>query len=727
MIYFKTTFMKKYRENNKKQQSTSVISKQMIPLWHGSTYLFLIIIATILAYSGIFNNGFVHFDDTVYITENPHIQNGLTPSSVAWAFTAFHASNWHPLTWLSHILDVTLFGLSPAGHHAMGLLLHILTALMLFGFLRSVNASNPIAAFITALFALHPLHVESVAWASERKDVLSAFFWFATLWWYVLYTKRLSVVRYLVMLVFFALGLMAKPMLVTLPLVLLLLDFWPLERFSGDRKSIWRIVIEKIPLFVLVIVAVVFTVIAQQEAIAPLERISIIERMTNAIVSYGIYLWQMFVPVQLSVFYPLPKQPQFAIAIIVLCMLAVITFVVIRTMKRHPFLFTGWFWYIVTLIPVIGIVQVGAQAHADRYTYIPLIGIFIMIAWGMRAILSRFKNYKKNLFYGIAVLLLVLLGITTFYQVRTWKDDLTLFSHAQAVTANNYVALNNLGLIYDQAGQTDKALELFTGALAIKPDFAEALNNLGNLMRKKGLVNDAIACYRRALNANPRLARIHSNLGIELAKIGNVEDARTHYLKAIELDSTSVDAFYNYGNLLVQTGQFRGAVSYYRKASILAPDSCEIQNNLGLVLARTGHRDEAIAAYNKALAIKPDYAEAYNNLGILYTICGRTEDAITAYRKSLSLDTNDASAYNNLGFVLQLAGRFQEAADLITKARKLAPGDYRVLMNLSDAKKGSGDTTEANSLLHEALPLAQSAGDTVQVAVILKKMQMLQR
>jgi Flp pilus assembly protein TadD len=718
--------MKKNQKISAKQRQASIAPEgDTVSLWQVFTYLLLIIIATILAYSGTFGNGFVHFDDTVYITENPHIQNGLSPSAVGWAFTAFHASNWHPLTWLSHMLDVTLFGLSPAGHHAMGLLLHILTALMLFGFLRSVNASHLIAAFVTALFALHPLHVESVAWASERKDVLSAFFWFATLWAYVRYTKKPSIVRYVVMLVLFALGLMAKPMLVTLPLVLLLLDLWPLERFSGDRKSILRIVIEKIPLFVLVIVAVVFTVIAQQEAIAPLERISIIERTTNAIISYGTYLWQMFVPVQLSVFYPLPKKPQFAIAIIVLCLLTLITFVVIRNMRRHPFLFTCWFWYIITLIPVIGIVQVGAQAHADRYTYIPFTGIFIMIAWGMRNALSRFKNYQKNLVYGIAVLSLVPLGVTTFYQVRTWKDDTALFTHAQAVTANNYVALNNLGLICDQAGQTDKALELLNGALAIKPDFAEALNNLGNLMRKKGLVNDAIACYRRAVNANPRTARIHSNLGVELAKIGNIEEARTHYLKAIELDPSSVDAVYNLGNLLVQTGQFREAVSYYHKASILAPDSCEIQNNLGLVLARTGHKDEAIAAYNRALEIKPDYAEAYNNLGILYTICGRAEDAITAYRKSLSLDTNDASSYNNLGFVLQLAGRFQESADLIKKARKLAPGDYRVLMNLSDAKKGCGDTTEANSLLQEALPLAQSAGDTTQVAVILKKMQML--
>jgi tetratricopeptide (TPR) repeat protein len=717
--------MKKYRENYKKQQSPSVVPKSIAPFWRLSGYVFFIIIATIFAYSGTVSNGFVHFDDTVYITENPHLQKGLTPSSVVWAFTAFYASNWHPLTWLSHMLDVTLFGLSPAGHHAMGLLLHILTALVLFGFLRSIKASPHIAALVTALFALHPLHVESVVWASERKDVLSAFFWFATLWGYVRYTRKQSVVRYVVMLVLFTLGLMAKPMLVTLPFVLLLLDFWPLERFFGDRKSIRHIVVEKIPLFTLVVAVVVFTIVAQQEAIAPLERISMIERMTNAVVTYGIYLLQMFVPSGLAVFYPLPKVPQFAMAIMVFCLLTTITLIVIRNTRRHPFLFTGWFWYIVSLIPVIGIVQVGAQAHADRYTYIPLTGIFIMIAWGMRAILFRLKNHQKNFMYGVTVLSLVLLGITTFYQVRTWKDDVALFSHAQAVTVNNYVALNNLGLIYDQTGQTDRALELFTGALTIKPDFAEALNNLGNLMRKKGFINEAIVCYRKALNANPRLARIHSNLAIELAKAGNVQDARTHYLKAIELEPSSAEACYNYGNLLVQMGQFQEAVTYYRKASVFAPDSCEIHNNLGLALARAGHRDEAIAAYNKALAIRPDYAEAYNNLGILYTISGRTEDAIAAYRKALSLDTNDASAYNNLGFVLQLAGKFQEATDLIAKARKIAPKDYRVLTNLSDAMKGSGNVNEAIILLHEALPLAQSAGDTAQVAVIIKKMQTL--
>jgi protein O-mannosyl-transferase len=685
--------------------------------------LLFIITATLIAYSGIYKNGFVDFDDNIYITGNTHIKQGLSRDAAAWAFTSFYAYNWHPLTWLSHQLDVTLFGLAPAGHHAVGLLLHVLAALLLFGFLRSVTGTLWASVFVAALFALHPLHVESVAWASERKNVLSAFFWFATLGAYACYAKKTGAGRYGVMLALFALGLMAKPMLVTLPIVLVLLDYWPLERFTYGFKSLPRLLIEKLPLFALALASSIPTIIAQKEAIITLVKVSPGERLINAIVSYGVYLLQTIWPARLAVFYPFPPHPQVFPAIALLCFLVVLTLVVLRYGKRHPYLVTGWFWYLITLIPVIGIVQVGGQAHADRYTYIPLIGIFIIIAWSIRTAALRLRNDQNRLISAAVVLLLLLLAGKTFYQVQIWKNDESLFIHAQTVTRNNYVALNNLGLYYDQTGRQDKALELFKAALTIKPDFAETQSNLGDLLRRTGHADEAMTYYRKALVINPHLAIVHINLGIELAKTGKTDEAVEHYLKAIELDKENAAPYYNLGNLLAGTGRFDEAASYFRKACALAPDSCEFHNNLGIMLVRTGHVDEAISEYRQALKLKPDYADAYNNLGILFTVINRTDEAIAAYRKSLALDPKNGSSYNNLGYVLLHAGKVQEASDLFRKAIQLVPGDSRIIINFADALARQGDTAEAVRLLKRNLSLAKSAGNKQQTADIIKKMK----
>jgi tetratricopeptide (TPR) repeat protein len=685
-------------------------------------YLLAIIVLTLAAYSGTIRNGFIHFDDTVYITENPHVKEGLSLSGVTWSFHAFHAGNWHPLTWLSHMADVSLFGLDPSGHHAMGLLIHVLAALLLFALLRQVTGSLHGAALVAALFAIHPLHVESVAWASERKDVLSAFFWFATLWAYARYVKKNAAVWYGMVLLLFACGLMAKPMLVTLPVLLLLFDFWPLGRFGKENVPAFRLIMEKLPLFGLVAGSVVLTLIAQREAIAPLDKVSLVERLTNAVVSYGVYLLQTVLPAGLAVFYPFPEKPQVVLAVVLLGGFCLLTFVAIRQWKRRPYLLFGWLWYCITLVPVIGILQVGAQAHADRYTYIPLVGIFIMIVWFLRDTAIRQNKAQRRLMATVAVVIIAGMVVLTARQVRVWNNDEALFSHALKVTRNNYVALNNLGLLYDNNGRADKALEYFTAAIRIKPDFAEALNNIGNLMRGEGNGDEAMQYYRRALAANPDLAVVHSNLGIELAKRGNTAEAAEQYRKAISLEPQRADAYYNYGNLLAAAGRYEEALTYFKKACERAPDSCEIHNNLGLMLARTGKGDEAITEYHKAITLRPDYAEAYNNLGILHTITGRTPEAIAAYEKSLALDSNNVSAYNNLAFVFQNSGNSEKAVDLLRKARRLAPDNYRIVMSLADAAAVAGDTTEAVRLLNDALPMARAAGDTVQAVAIGAKL-----
>ncbi|MGA2508567.1 MAG: tetratricopeptide repeat protein [Chitinispirillaceae bacterium] len=654
---------------------------------------FLLVITTAVVYCNVFRNDFVSYDDGQYVTENPRVRQGMSWENVRWAFTTFYADNWHPLTWLSHMLDVQLFGLKPAGHHFTNLLFHVLATLLLFGFLRYATGRLWAGAFVAALFALHPVHVESVAWVAERKDVLSTVFWFATLWAYAYYAKRPRVGRYAMVIIFFALGLMAKPMLVTLPLVLLLLDYWPLERLEMNGQSVGRLTVEKLPLLIMIAASMIITVIAQQGAIGGFNRLSLGTRLSNAVISYCIYIGQAFWPTGLTVFYPHPQQPFPLEAMAGTLLLIAVTVAALMSGKQKKFLTTGWLWYLITLVPVIGIVQVGNQAHADRYTYVPLIGIFIMISWGLKTIVDRLQNSKK-LFVKIAAAALfpAMMGLT-WEQVGYWKSDFTLFSHAITVTKRNYVAHNNFGLYLYKTGRTGEAIAHYQKALEIKPNYAEA----------------------------------HNNLGVPLENIGRTDEAIAHYQKALEIKPNYAEAHYNLGNLLSNIGRTDEAIAHYQKALEINPDYAKVHNNLGNLLSNIGRTDEAIAHYRKALEINPDYFEAHNNLGNLLSNIGRIDEAIAHYRKALEINPNCYEVHYNLGNLLVNIGRTDEAIAHYRNALEINPDKINTLQNLADALVRKGQLTDATPILIRALALAKSAGDASLASEIAGNLEMLYR
>ncbi len=595
--------------------------------------LFLVV-ATLAVYFQVRNFAFIDYDDDVYVTQNVHVKAGLTRESIKWAFTTFHGANWHPLTWLSHITDVELYGLpvsARAGqHHLTNVIFHILNTLLLFLVLRRMTGGLWQSAFVAALFALHPLHAESVAQVAERKDVLSTFFWLLVMGAYIRYAEQPSIKNYLPVIVFFILGLMAKPMLVTLPCVLLLLDVWPLGRLKieantppllrrGGRGV--RCFFEKIPLLMLSTASSVVTFFAQQsgKAVQSLNAYPIDIRIENALVSYASYLWKMICPSGLAFMYPHPLILP-AWKIIVSCLLLVaISFLAVKNIKKRPYLCVGWLWYLGTLVPVIGLVQVGSQAMADRYSYIPLTGIFIMIAYGIPELLSTYR-YKKVFFGAVSAVIFPVLMMITWIQVQYWRDSVTLFEHALDVTQGNYITHNNLGFVFQQRGCINKAIQHFSEPLKIKPDYAIAHNNLGNALEEKGKTDEAIRHYREALRLDPNLLKVYVNLGLALEKQGKTDEAVRYYSEALRLKANYADAHIGLGTALLRKGNFIDGAAHFRKALELSPENTEAHNNLGVALAWQGKIDEAISHFQKVLQIKPNDVTAFENLKKLSAI-----------------------------------------------------------------------------------------------------------
>jgi len=485
--------------------------------------------ATGAAYWQVRGHEFVSLDDRAYISENQHVLNGLTPEGIKWAFTTNTMGNWHPLTWLSLMLDCQLSDSKAKACHTTNLILHIANTLLLFVVLKRMTGSVWPSAFVSAFFALHPLHVESVAWASERKDVLSTFFWMLTMWAYIKYAERPSFAKYIPIVVFFILGLMAKPMLVTLPFVLLLLDYWPLGRLQlgqttnrntsasretglqGIFKTAVRLVVEKVPLFALSAASCVITYLAQQ-SVGSVGRIRPLIRMANAALAYSRYIWLTFWPAKLAAFYPYPRGVPMTVRIASAIFLLLVSIIVILMLRRRPYLAVGWVWYLVTLIPVIGLVQIGGQAMADRYTYIPLIGPFIMIVWGGLDLIKGVR-YRQIILWTAGISVVVTLGICTWFQAGYWQNNITLYEHALAVTKNNHLAHNNLGSVLVEQGRSNEAIEHYKQALNIMPVYQDPIVNLGEVLIRKGQINEAIQHYRNFLEHNPQDYLIQKKLG----------------------------------------------------------------------------------------------------------------------------------------------------------------------------------------------------------------------
>ena len=545
--------------------------------------------ASLVVYWQLTNHEFINLDDGLYVTENPHVQAGVTLEGIKWAFTTYHASNWHPLTWLSHMLDCELYGLNPMGHHWTNLLFHLANTLLLFFILQKMTGAIWKSTFVAALFALHPLHVESVAWVAERKDVLSTFFGMLTILAYIRYVKKRNLLRYLLVFILLSLGLMAKPMLVTMPFVLLLLDFWPLTRLKlsfnqppGSQKpNLIPLIREKIPLLVLVAVSSILTLIAQQSvALKTFESFPLKTRIVNAFIAYASYLGKAVWPSRLSVFYP--HQLNFISLWYVFgaaLMIAGFLFVAVKTSKKRPYIFVGLLWFLVTLLPVIGIIQVGDQAMADRYTYIPLIGIFIIAVWGGSDLMKKWTH--KNIFAaGLAIAVISVLIMQSFLQTARWKNNITLFENAANVTENNWLAHNNLGAALFGKGELDRAIFHYQKALHIKPDTVEAIKNLGIALSDKGNFEEAAQYFSNALVINPEDFDAHHKLGGILAKQGNCNEAIRHFAEAIRINSDYAPAYNEMGIILAEKGKLQKSNDFFLKAIQINPDFKEAQNNI---------------------------------------------------------------------------------------------------------------------------------------------------
>ncbi len=562
---------------------------------------------------------FVIYDDSRYILGNKNIQAGFDRSSVSWAFTTLFASNWQPLTWLSLMLDHKMYGTSAGGYHLTNMLIHLVNTLLLFLILVRMTGGLWKSGFVAALFAVHPLHVESVAWVMARKDVLSTMFWLLTMAAYAYYADNSSLKRYVWVFIAFGMGLMSKPMIVTLPFVLLLLDFWPLRRLQGGSFIAgWRLILEKIPLIILsaVISAVTFHAQRSSGALKPFGEIGLSERMANAAVSYGGYVVKMLWPVNLACFYPYPASFPISIVLLSLIFLGAACFFSFRYIRTAPYLAVGWLWYVITLLPVSGIIQVGDQAMADRYTYIPLTGLFIALAWGIPDLLKGNPYYRYTIPVAAGTTIFLLL-ILTFKQTGVWKDSRVLFEHALAATERNYVAHNNLGGYLMSRKRFVEAASHFEKVVQIKPDDEKYLNNLGLALFRQNKYDEAMTYYLRAISINPRFADSYYNAADVCLFSGRENEAMEYYKKGLSLRPGNAVAENNVAEILIRQEKLDEAIIYLRAAIRHHPNYAVARNTLAVVLTRKNQISEAIAELNEALRINPQYTEAINNLSKL--------------------------------------------------------------------------------------------------------------
>jgi Flp pilus assembly protein TadD len=563
-----------------------------------------LVVITVAVFAALRHFDFIGLDDPGYVRTNPHLAGGLSWPDIKWAWTTGFAANWHPLTWLSYMLDIELFGLRPGGHHMVSVVLHVVNTLLLFEWLRRATGTLGRSAFVAALFSVHPLHVESVAWIAERKDVLSTMFWLLTMIAYLAYVRRPRWDRYVLVCLGLALGLMAKPMLVTLPFVLLLLDVWPLERVH--RAGISRLLFEKIPLFALAAGSSAITFIVQRQggAVTGLGLLPLSTRIVNAVVAYVRYLGKAVWPTDLTLFYPYSESlPAWWVAGSLLALVA-ITAVAIRAGRRHPYLAVGWLWYLGTLVPVIGLVQVGTQAIADRYTYVPLIGIFMAMAWGVADLTSRWpaRRWALPAAAGISVLAC---AVTARAQVQVWQNNWTVWTHALAATQGNYVAENAIGVMLVEQGKHEEALPHFEASSRMKPEYVEARNNLGLAYTRIGRIADAIAQFTLAVQLRPEIPESHDKLGFALMSTGRTDEALTHFLEAVRLKPDFADAQGHLGFVLAAGGRVTEAIPHFQEAVRLDPNSELARLYLGVALGAAGRLDDAVQQFHEALRINP--------------------------------------------------------------------------------------------------------------------------
>ncbi len=616
---------------------------------------------------------FINIDDPLYVYENEIVLKGITWENIIWAFKNTSANIWHPLTWLSYIVETSLFGPGPTARHLTNVFLHSLSSLVLFTALHMMTGAMWRSFFVALLFAVHPLRVESVAWISERKDVLSTFFWMVTVLSYGYYVKRPNVGRYLFILLFFMLGLMSKPMLVTLPFVLLLLDFWPIERFihnsaqsfssssSGDKRkmisnprSLHFLIIEKVPLILLALIMSTVAYFAQEGggALASMENYPLLTRVANAMTSYILYIYKMLFPLNLAVYYPFPPHTVSALYATLSGLLLLFILVSADLLSgRSPYLLVGFLWYTGTLVPVIGLVQIGSFSMADRFTYIPSIGLSIALVWGFYDITSRFR-FRIVIYILAGVTVFALLTNLTHLQLKFWRNSITLLERTIEVTKDNYLAHYNLGAAYEKEGMPEKATPHYLKAIKILPTYFEAHNNLAILLAEKGEIDVAARHFMQAIAANPQYAEAFYNLGLIFEKKGSYAEAAHYYSSALKVKPKYPEAYNALGHSFFKLGRDTEAAINYTKAIHLNEQYGEAYNNLGILLASRGDMNEAVRHFARALQIDPEFSEVHYNLAILFLNSGKLKEAEDHLKRALQTDPENVGAKKLLDQVM---------------------------------------------------------------------------
>lgn len=652
-------------------------------------------IGTLLLFAPAIGHDFVNYDDPDYVTANAHVKAGLSGETIRWALTSGEASNWHPLTWMSHLLDVSIFGLNPQGHHATSVGWHALNAVLAFLALRRLTGALWASAFFAALFAWHPLRVESVAWVSERKDVLSGFFWFAILWLYAVYVERRSACGaakgswriYALLVLALALGLMAKPMLVTLPCVLLLLDFWPLHRtpwlgappdaLNTKQESICWLLVEKVPLFAFVIISSVVTYVVQRSGGSVSAALTLDERLANSVVAVVRYLGKFFIPIDLAVLYPHPGHWPWMQLTGAMIVVGAVTTGAIWQWRRRPWILVGWLWFVGTLVPAIGLVQVGLQSMADRYTYLPMLGVQLALLWTLRETVTSTAARVAWAWAGVVVLVCCL--VTTTRQIGVWRNSLTLFDQAIATTTGNYLAHDNRGLDLFRAGRIEEAMQAYRESLAINPGYLNANNNLGHALVELGRPAEAISLYRVALKAQPNHLEVRNNLANALSDLGQLAEAEEHYAFVLARKPEHANALNGFGVLLAMQNRPVEAKAQLEQALRFAPDNASAEANLGNVCSMLGQRDDALAHYRRAVEFNPRDAITHSNIGALLNTQEKFSEAIVILQGSLSLRPDNPDALAQLGLALLRQGRGEEGVRALHTALQLRPDHPQAL------------------------------------------------
>jgi tetratricopeptide (TPR) repeat protein len=672
----------------------------------------------LIAYAPIWDGSyqFVNADDDEYVTANSQVQRGLTRESLWWALIAFHSHNWHPLTWMSLQLDWQLYGRKPLGFHVTNVLLHTANTVLLFLVLGTLTGAFGRSAVVAAFFAVHPLHVESVAWVAERKDVLSALFWMLTLWAYAAYAVRPGWGRYLLTLTQFALGLMAKPMLVTLPCVLLLLDYWPLRRLDKGQGGIrpllvsgLRLIGEKLPFFALAVACSVLTLQAQEDIMQTLDFLPMSYRLANVPVAYLTYIGKTFWPLHLTLYYPHPGASlSLGVALAAAGLLLVLTALTLWQARRRPYLAVGWLWYLGTLVPVIGVVQVGRQALADRYTYIPLIGLFLLLVWGTYDLLGRRPLALRAAVVASAGLMAACL-LLTWWQLPTWRNDVALWHHAMTVIPSG-IAHQGMAKAFEKQGKIDQARREYLEAVRCDPN-PLAYNNVGVFLARHGWLDEALDHFAQALALFPDYAKGHFNMGHILLEQGKLDEAQRHLAEAVRLDPDLVSSHYYLGLALERQGKFREAEVELTQALRGNPGSANALYHLGVVAEGQGRSREAANYFISALKRDPKHVKTHTSLGALLVRDGQNAAGREHLLAALSGDPQNGRAHYNLGLVLELDGQFAEACQHFAAAVAAAANDAEAHHHLGTALGRLGKLEEAKPHLAEAARLrTRSAG-----------------